>query len=133
LTAVFYNPRVLNRFNLTQKISRPWLLLILLLLLLPGFAGCSLFEETSLTITWTTESELDTIGFNLYRADSVDGEYTKINEELIPPASDPFIGGEHTFIDENVTRGNIYYYQLETVDRNGNTTRTDPINLTAGG
>ena len=90
-------------------------------------------QESSLTITWTTESELDTIGFNLYRSDTADGEYIKINDELIPPAADPFIGGEHTFLDENVTRGTTYYYQLETVDRNGNTTRTDAIKLTAGG
>jgi hypothetical protein len=90
-------------------------------------------QETSLTIQWTTESELDTIGFNLYRADTAEGEFVKINNELIPPAADPFIGGEHTFVDEDVSRGNTYYYQLETVDRNGNTTRTEAINLTAGG
>lgn len=94
--------------------------------------GCSLIQDTSLTIRWTTESELDTIGFNLYRADTADGEFIKINDELIPPAADPFIGGEHIFVDENVTRGNIYYYQLETVDRNGNTTRTETIDLKAG-
>lgn len=89
--------------------------------------------ESSLTIVWTTESELDIIGFNIYRSDTAEGEYEKINDELIPPAADPFVGGEHTYVDETVTRGQTYYYQLETVDRNGNTTRTDPIELTAGG
>ncbi|NIV10661.1 MAG: hypothetical protein GWN62_05010, partial [Aliifodinibius sp.] len=48
-------------------------------------------------------------------------------------SADPFIGGEHTFVDENVIRGQTYYYQLETVGRNGNTTRSETIELTAGG
>jgi hypothetical protein len=107
--------------------------IILIFLVLLILAGCSLLKETSLTIRWTTESELDIIGFNLYRADSAEGEFEKINSELIPPSADPFIGGEHTFVDEDVTRGETYFYQLETVDRHGNTTRSETIELTAGG
>jgi hypothetical protein len=108
-------------------------LLILILSLAYYLDGFSLFQETSLTIRWTTESELDIIGFNLYRTDTVEGEFVKINSQLIPPSADPFIGGEHTFVDENVIRGQTYYYQLETVGRNGNTTRSETIELTAGG
>lgn len=108
-------------------------MLVFIFVLFSTQAGCSLIQDTSLTVTWTTESELDIIGFNLYRADSPDGDFIKINSELIPPAADPFVGGEHQFEDENVTRGNTYYYQLETVDRNGNTTRSDTIELKAGG
>lgn len=106
--------------------------LVFFLLLIASQVSCSLFEETSLTINWTTESELDIIGFNLYRADSAEGDFVKINDELIPPAADPFIGGEHTFVDEQVIRGETYYYQLETVDRHGNTTRSETIELEAG-
>jgi hypothetical protein len=108
-------------------------LLLLVLSVVFYLARSSLFQETSLTINWSTESELDIIGFNIMRADSADGEFDKINSELIPPAADPFVGGEHTYVDENVTRGQTYYYQLETVDRNGNTTRSDTIELRAGG
>ncbi len=108
-------------------------LLILILSLAYYLDGFSLFQETSLTIRWTTESELDIIGFNLYRTDTAEGEFVKINSQLIPPSADPFIGGEHTFVDENVIRGQTYYYQLETVGRNGNTTRSETIELTAGG
>lgn len=121
---------MLKKSNFAQSHLRRWFILILLLL---SQVGCSLFQETTLTINWTTESELDIIGFNLYRSDTADGEFLKINEELIPPAADPFIGGEHTFTDEEVTRGQIYYYQLETIDRNGHTTRSEIIELKAGG
>lgn len=118
---------------------RPRLLILILFLLIVILSlafyldGFPLFRETSLTITWTTESELDIIGFNLYRADTIDGEFEKINNELIPPAADPFVGGDHAFVDENVIRGKAYYYQLETVDRNGITIRSETIELVAGG
>ncbi len=35
-------------------------------------------------IKWETASEIDNMGFNIYRADSADGEYVKINTALIP-------------------------------------------------
>jgi hypothetical protein len=127
--AVLYNPGVLMKLITTNKLVRlaaglTWLLLLL--------TGCSLLPNPELTISWRTESELDIIGFNLYRSDSPDGPFEKINSELIPPAADPFIGGDHSYVDANVTRGQTYYYQLESVDRHGNTTRTDPIAITAG-
>ena len=97
-----------------------------------ALAGCGLLGDDRLTISWTTESELDVVGFNLYRSESPDGPFVKINDELIPPAEDPFVGGEHTYVDQDVENGTTYYYQLETVDRLGNTTRTDSIAITAG-
>ena len=51
---------------------------------------------------------------------------------LFPPSADPLIGGEHHFIDRNVTWGTTYYYKLETIDRYGNSELTDPIELRAG-
>jgi hypothetical protein len=90
-------------------------------------------RKSELTIRWTTESELDIVGFNLYRSDTPDGDFVKINDELIPPAQDPFIGGEHTFVDENVIRGETYYYELETIDRQGNATRKGPYAISADG
>jgi hypothetical protein len=89
-------------------------------------------RRTDLTIRWTTESELDIVGFNLFRSDTPDGKFVKINEELIPPAPDPFVGGEHVFIDKGVIRGQTYYYQLETVTRRGNTTIRGPFAIPAG-
>jgi len=87
---------------------------------------------TDLTIRWTTESELDIFGYNLYRSDTPDGEFVKINDELLPPAVDPFIGGEHLYIDEGVIRGRTYYYQLESVTRYGGTRIEGPFAISAG-
>ncbi|MEW5985952.1 MAG: hypothetical protein AB1791_04905 [Chloroflexota bacterium] len=106
--------------------ARPTIIFLCLWLGLAGLlAACSLRPgQASLVIRWTTESELDIIGFNLYRADSPDGLFVKVNTDLIPPSADPFIGGEYEFVDQGVERGVTYYYQLETIDRNGNSTRS---------
>jgi hypothetical protein len=121
-------PRVLFTAHRTRL-----LLSITFAALLLAQTGCGILQDTSVTIRWTTESELDIIGFNLFRAESPDGPFIKVNEALIPPAADPFVGGEHTYVDENVQRGVTYYYELESVDRQGSTTRTGPITITAGG
>ena len=97
-----------------------------------GSSGCLWFQNTELTINWATESEIDIIGFNIFRSESPDGPFSKINEVLIPPARDPFVGGNHTYTDDNVTAGITYHYQLETVDRHGNTERSETISITAG-
>ncbi|MFN2190632.1 MAG: hypothetical protein ACK2T3_17870 [Candidatus Promineifilaceae bacterium] len=105
-----------------------WLFLVLLLFA----AGCDNLIKPELTITWKTESELDIIGFNLLRSESEDGPFVKINPELIPPASDPNVGGDHQYIDRDVVSGVTYFYILESIDRQGNATRSDPIAITAG-
>ena len=108
---------------------RIWIALFLLV----SLTSCDLLGKTELTITWTTESELDIIGFNLLRSESENGPYIRINDELIPPAMDPNVGGEHSYVDHAVVNGVTYYYKLESIDRQGNTTESEPIVIKAGG
>jgi len=125
-----YNPAVFTGPDL-KKTARPhkiWCTLFLLIFL----TSCGLVGQNELTISWTTESELDIIGFNLLRSETEDGPYNAINKELIPPSNDPNVGGEHSFIDRDVIDGVTYYYKLETIDRQGNSTESDPIAITAG-
>ena len=41
-------------------------------------------EGMAIHVEWETVTEIDNLGFNLYRADAPDGPYVKLNEELIP-------------------------------------------------
>jgi len=82
-------------------------------------------------VEWTTETEVDTVGFNLYRAESPDGPFEKINQDLIPASSDPLAGGHYVYTDTNVIAGRTYYYELEDVEATGVTTRHGPIVITA--
>jgi hypothetical protein len=82
-------------------------------------------------VEWTTESEVDTAGFNIYRSESVEGPYIKINPELIPSSPDPILGGRYIYTDTNVVAGRTYYYKLEDVELGGTTTMHGPIEVVA--
>lgn len=81
-------------------------------------------QHASVKIEWTTASELNTVGFNVYRRESMDGPETRINPELIPASTDPLQGGSYQFIDKAVEPGRTYYYELEDVEINGATNRS---------
>lgn len=126
-----YNPAVFTGQDLIKSLLPRWIWITLLLLV--TLSSCDLLGKTELTITWKTESELDIIGFNLLRSESEDGPFTRINDELIPPATDPNVGGEHSYVDHDVANGVTYYYKLESIDRQGNSTESEPIAIKAGG
>jgi len=88
-------------------------------------------STTSVEVDWVTASELNTVGFNLYRSQSSDGQYDQINDTLIPASPDPLTGGEYCYRDEGVEVGLTYYYRLEEIDSVGNSTFFGPIEIQA--
>ena len=107
-------------------------LLFLLALALGVFAWVELQNATVL-VEWSTASELNTAGFNLYRSENPDGIFTKINSDLIPASSDPLTGSQYSYEDEQVAPGKMYYYQLEELETSGGSTRFGPISVRASG
>ncbi len=90
-------------------------------------------ERMAIHVEWETVTEIDNLGFNLYRADTPDGPYVKLNEELIPSqAPGAPIGAVYVWLDGTVQTGRIYYYMLEDVDIYGYTTMHGPVQVTAG-
>jgi hypothetical protein len=78
-------------------------------------------------VNWQTAQEVANVGFNLYRADSPAGPFTKINPSLIPALSFSVTGRSYGFVDSNVVLGNLYYYKLEDIDIYGKRTMHGPI------
>jgi hypothetical protein len=81
-------------------------------------------------LSWTTASEVNTAGFNIYRSDRADGPYIRINPQLIAGSSDSVTGGKYQYVDSNVVPGRTYYYQLEDVELNGTSVRHKPVAVT---
>jgi len=84
-------------------------------------------SDRSVILKWTTASEINNAGFNLYRAESADGNYAKINPSLIPAKGSPTSGATYQFIDEGVKNRTTYYYKLEDIDLNGKITMHGPV------
>ena len=59
------------------------------------------------------------VGFNLYRAETLDGAKHKLNAVLIPALNpDTLLGASYQFFDV-VDQGKRYYYWLELVKHQG--------------
>jgi len=79
------------------------------------------FDATSdadaVRLTWETASEMDNLGFNLYRAESIDGQKVQINTKLIPSnAFGASFGTTYAYSDKDVESGKTYLYWLEDID-----------------
>jgi hypothetical protein len=109
---------------------------------MPLIVRLALFEATAqadaIQINWQTVSELDNLGFNLYRAEVTGTSEvpvtwtTQLNSQLIPgqaPGSGQ--GAAYEWLDEQLEAGSSYVYWLEDVDVNGNTSLHAPVSATA--
>jgi hypothetical protein len=83
--------------------------------------------NSKVALIWTTGDETDNLGFNIYRAESKDGEYVKINSALIASKVGSGLGTSYEFTDSDVKNRTTYYYQLEDVDVNGVKTMHGPV------
>ena len=81
-------------------------------------------------LAWSTASELNNAGFNLYRADCEDCTYKQINAELIPAKGSPAHGADYEFRDTDLHNRQTYWYRLEDVDVNGVSTPHGPMAAT---
>jgi hypothetical protein len=81
-------------------------------------------------INWSTASEIDNAGFNIYRATAEDGEYAKINSALIAAEGTSTQGASYEFIDRDVRNRKTYCYKLEDIDPNGTSTMHGPVSAT---
>jgi len=79
-------------------------------------------------LTWETVSEIDTLGFNLYRGDVLHAPYLQMNDSLIPSQN---MGGAqgalYDWQDAAVDAGVTYYYKLEVIDLRGGRTVYGPV------
>jgi hypothetical protein len=82
-------------------------------------------SNKKVTLKWKTETEIDTVGFNFWRAEG----FMKINESIIPALGSPVSGSEYNFVDEWVLNGKRYFYLLEDIDTNGISTFHGPVKV----
>ncbi len=86
-------------------------------------------EDGKVVIRWTTESELDNAGFNIYRSESRNGEFTQVNDKLIQGKGTTAERSNYKWVDTSAKLGVAYFYQIEDVSFAGErqTLRTTKI------
>ncbi|MFC1591264.1 hypothetical protein ACFL43_01945 [Thermodesulfobacteriota bacterium] len=100
----------------------------------PTLINLAVFEAQPasgrVTLIWETASEIDNAGFNIYRAASENGQYTKINKSVFSAEGSPVEGAAYAFVDNDVQNRSTYYYKLEDIDANGASTMHGPVSAT---
>jgi carboxypeptidase T len=89
--------------------------------------------RSAITLAWRTDSEVNNLGFNLYRASQANGPRIRINEDLIPSLVAPgsAFGAVYSYRDLTVARGLHYFYWLEDVDIYGHARLHGPVEARA--
>ena len=77
------------------------------------------FVKDEVVINWTTESELNNAGFNIFRSTSRTKDFQRINPKLIQGAGTTGQRTQYQFIDKTAKPDVAYYYRLEDVDLSG--------------
>lgn len=81
-------------------------------------------------LSWETASEVDSLGFNIYRAEAPYAEHFRVNPAMIlSKAMGGTSGAFYEYLDEDVETGITYYYWLEAVDFALSKTLYGPISV----
>jgi hypothetical protein len=74
-------------------------------------------------LQWTTQSEVENMGFEVYRASEENGNYLIIasyeNTPSLKGSGNTNTARQYSFTDRNVLNGQIYWYKLAAVGMNG--------------
>ncbi len=86
----------------------------------------------NILLAWETGSETNLQGFNLHRSETTNGAYSQINTSVIQALNhgQP-VGASYSWLDEDVVRGETYYYKLEGLEDGGLTTFFGPVSARA--
>jgi len=81
-------------------------------------------------LSWETASEVDNLGFNLYKSDGPEAEKVRINPVMIPSkVMGGTSGAFYEYLVENVEPGQAAFYWLEAVDFDLTTELYGPISV----
>src|SRR3990172_2041212 len=78
-------------------------------------------------LEWETGSEVDNVGFYLYRAESEPGPYQLANPTVIPGLGSSPLGARYRHVDSGLVNGTTYYYELEDLESTGVRERHGPV------
>jgi fibronectin type 3 domain-containing protein len=83
--------------------------------------------ELKNTLKWTTASEVDNFGFDVYRSTTEDGPFERMTEEPLAGAGTIDEPQDYVFEDATIEPGVDYYYYIESISLSGVRERFSPV------
>ena len=79
------------------------------------------------TLKWTTASEVENFGFDIFRGLSEDGPFEKITAEPLPGAGTTDEPQNYVFVDDSIDPSKDYYYFIESISLGGIREKFSPV------
>lgn len=79
------------------------------------------------TIRWSTASEVDNFGFDVYRSESEDGPFVRVNPEVIEGGGTSDEPRHYEFVDVTIDPYKTYFYYVESIAMSGTRERFTPV------
>ncbi|MCD4650384.1 MAG: T9SS type A sorting domain-containing protein [Candidatus Cloacimonetes bacterium] len=92
--------------------------------------NCNVTYQNFVSINWTTQSESNLQGYNIYRAETHHLENALMINPNIIPAENTSTVKDYTYSDEAAESQQSYYYWLESVELNNTNMYHGPISIT---
>lgn len=84
-------------------------------------------EDFKNTIRWKTASEVDNFGFDVYRSESEEGQFVRINPEIIEGAGTSDEPRQYEFVDATIDPHKTYFYYVESISMSGTREKFTPV------
>ena len=70
-------------------------------------------------VRWSTASEVDNFGFDVYRAEHEEGPFTRITQQPVPGAGTSDEPARYEYTDASIKPDTQYYYYVESISMSG--------------
>ncbi len=90
-------------------------------------------EPNSIRIVWTTASEVENLGFHVWRSANATGPWDRVTEALIPGLGTSPFGKEYEWNDISPAPGETYYYRLQDIAWDGAAEMHEPVGVVYAG
>lgn len=84
-------------------------------------------EKPKNTLKWSTASEVDNFGFDVYRGDSEEGPFKRLNAEPIPGHGTIDEPSYYQYVDDTIDPEKTYWYYVESISTAGERERFTPV------
>jgi hypothetical protein len=84
-------------------------------------------EGGAVKLVWRTETEINNVGFTVYRSEAKDGNYTRIT--FVNGAGSNGMPTDYQFEDTKVEQGKTYFYYIEDIDITGERNKSNILKV----
>lgn len=93
----------------------------------PGSTPPAANEAPKNTLKWSTASEVDNFGYDVYRGEAEEGPFTRLTEKPLPGAGTTDVPSKYVFADDKIDPTKTYYYYVESISMDGKRERFTPV------